>query len=152
LYCDTDSIFIERENLPIFEHLLGPEYGQWGLEDDKSGRFKAYGPKAYFSGGKRKNKGIPRTRFDEMREAKKMQLINDGLAHDDLILDNYIATLQTVTYIQFKGMHHVQRGAAFGDSQDRRTARPENTSVGQFDISGKWHPENARPVLVFEYA
>jgi len=143
LYCDTDSIFIERKDLPAFTHLIGPDYGQWGLESDKSGRFKAYGPKAYFSGGKRKNKGIPRTRFDEMREAKKAQLICDNLPHDDLILDNYIATLNTVTYIQFKGLHLVQHGAALGDNQDRRTAIPENVSVGKFDSAGKWYPENA---------
>jgi hypothetical protein len=145
LYCDTDSVFMSRADFPAFEHLLGPDYGQWGLEEDKSGRFKAYGPKAYFTAGKRINKGIPRNRFQQMRDAKAEQLKKEGVEFTDLYLDNYIATINTVTYVQFKGLHHVQQGATFGDSQDRRTACPEKISVGLFDIDGRWHPENAQP-------
>jgi hypothetical protein len=136
---------MSRADFPAFEHLLGPDYGQWGLEEDKSGRFKAYGPKAYFTAGKRINKGIPRNRFQQMRDAKAEQLKKEGVEFTDLYLDNYIATINTVTYVQFKGLHHVQQGATFGDSQDRRTACPEKISVGLFDIDGRWHPENAQP-------
>ncbi len=141
LYCDTDSIFIERKNFDHFAHLIGPDYGQWGIEADKVGRFRAYAPKAYMIDGKRINKGIPKNRFEELKRQKKQ----DDPTISELQLSEYIATICTVEYLQHRGIHHVQKGAGLGDNQERKTAIPENISIGAFDEAGKWHPEYAGP-------
>ena len=138
-YCDTDSIFIDRADLPHFSHLLGDDYGQWGIESDKAGRFKAYGPKAYIVDGKRKNKGIPQNRFEEIRDKMK----KDNPRWSDIDLNNYVSTMGVVSYVQFRGIHHVQHGASLGSMQDRKTAIPENVSCGRFDAAGRWHPDVA---------
>lgn len=143
LYCDTDSIFIERKNFNFFEHLIGTEYGQWGIEEDKQGRFRAYAPKAYMIEGKRINKGIPKNRFEELKKLKKQEEPNIS----ELQLANYIATITSIEYMQHRGIHHVQQGDELGGLHQRQTAIPENISVGRFDETGRWHPEYAGPEL-----
>lgn len=61
----------------------------------------------------------------------------------DIDLNNYVSTMGVVSYVQFRGIHHVQHGASLGSMQDRKTATPENVSCGRFDAAGRWHPDVA---------
>ena len=137
LYCDTDSVFIKRCDFPIFEHLIGPEYGQWGIEDDKRGTFRGIAPKAYMIGTKRVNKGIPKKEFERMEKLIK----KENPEFNDLQIQNELAKILTVNFVQMRGIGQVQNGKDRGGIGKRATAKSEKVSVGSFDQAGKWRAD-----------
>ncbi len=46
VYCDTDSMFCEKERETLWGRNIGPDLGQWGLED-RYRDFQALAPKTY---------------------------------------------------------------------------------------------------------
>jgi hypothetical protein len=137
LYCDTDSLFFERKYLPLFEDLIGPEYGQWGIEADKSGTFQAFAPKAYMIGTARKNKGIPQKRFTEILATMSEQ--NPELPENVIL--KYYEHLASVSYLGHNKLHRILSGGkGYGERTARRVANPQNATNGKFDKEGRWRP------------
>ena len=137
LYCDTDSLFIRRSDFPIFEHLIGPEYGQWGIEDDIRGSFRGIAPKAYMIGTKRVNKGIPKKEFEKFVKLIK----KENPEYSDLQIQNELAKILTVNFVQMRSIGQVQNGKDRGGIGKRATAKSEKITVGSFDQAGKWHAD-----------
>ncbi len=137
LYCDTDSIFIESQYLPFFESLIGEEYGEWGIESDKRGRFRAFGAKAYQIGTEKKNKGIPRREFE--RVVRSLKAENPDITQTEI--SNKLAALSSMIYNQFNGINKVVKGGDYGKPTKRKCASPQKITIGAFDADGVWRPE-----------
>ena len=126
-YCDTDSIFFERQYLPRAQSLLGAEYGQFKVEKEMT-MFQAIAPKAYrgeFFNASRmvRNKGIPQKELEK-------QGAYDRLGNDDVqieyIKSNNLAQMMT-------------RNLGYGGTSQRTTATPRSTSNGMM-VNDKWEP------------
>jgi len=127
VYCDTDSIFLERQFLPRVQSLLGTEYGQFKVEKEMSS-FQAVAPKAYkgeLTNGSRmvRNKGIPQK---ELEKQGAYERLGEAGVQIEYVKSNNLSQMMV-------------RSLGYGGMSQRTTATPRSTTNGVI-IEDKWEP------------
>ncbi len=136
VYCDTDSMFCERERETLWGRNIGPDLGQWGLED-RYRDFQALAPKTYrytdaATGEPRAaSKGIP----DSVKNwAQLSDPLSAGVTVDRGVM-SFKSAIRAGDPFQRKNLTRKLRGDGrhFGDRVLRSDGRTWPVTVRQHD-------------------
>jgi len=139
LYCDTDSIFIERKHIERVRSIMGKEYGQFKIEkgsEEKGIPFQAIAPKAYL--------------FIETNN--KIKIKNKGIPTSAILKQNGVARIgednQKIEFISSSNLWQmIKNNKEYGRKSFRRMATEKSTTNGEIN-NGRWEPSVCEPIAI----